>query len=769
MATAHFFHPRRFVLSILLLALIITILPDLLFAETPQQVLDLQQTAAQCAAKKDYSGAVEKYQQIISTYPGTFYAMEAQTEIIVSYVKTKAMVDAENAIQRLLSDYSNQSEIGNFIRKIGSAYDDIGQFDKTKQLCQLALTNWPSHPEAVLSQRDLVIAHIKLGELAEADTQVESIKNSSYPSSDKAGALYEIAKQWGEKEQTERAIELHIYNSKTFQDAQKGMWSQVEIIKSAFQENKFSTAQSEINILLQRFSDQQTLPKEIYQIGQLYEKADRPEQAMALYQYNVSHSSSKEYALKSRIALFQLEALQDKNNVWIQSELDSIKANFSDQTALPKELWAAGETCRKNVHGNLGLQIDLYNAEHFAGTQYGMLSHTEAIYYQLSKDLHEDAESSCRVFVERYGQDSGFMKQAGNIVGQYDKRGILDKAEFLCRSAVQLQPNHKDAIVFQKHLIGILLDRNDFSNAEAALQEFTSAYQSHPGYFRRAYELGWDFQQHQRHTTALNIYDQLQAQFPEHREIGRIAYYKARAYSELDQIEKSMEYVDEAFAKHMGWEPMPRKLLEVGCLYGRSGYTEPARQILTRVLRDYSHKLEGSDLAIAYIYLGDDAKAQEQMNQIITSDRSLTKKHQLMLEISQEYRDLVERAKKQEDEEGAKQCLQKEIMVLTHVTESNKSRHSAEAMYNTANAYYLLGDHQKAIAYFEKTVEEWSGYERRWLALSTLAVLYEELQQSNQLSVEEAGLKIKKVYQEIMERYPTSPSAPAAEAWLAEN
>jgi tetratricopeptide (TPR) repeat protein len=112
----------------------------------------------------------------------------------------------------------------------------------------------------------------------------------------------------------------------------------------------------------------------------------------------------------------------------------------------------------------------------------------------------------------------------------------------------------------------------------------------------------------------------------------------------------------------------------------------------------------------------------------------------------------------------------KAINVWQRIEDNFKeSKHIAEVWYFLGVTYQHLKDYQKATMYFEEVAKGGPDYYRRWDALSSLAFLYEEQWRMNKLSKKAATSKIKKVYQEIIQKYPDAPSAGAANAWLQEN
>ena len=103
---------------------------------------------------------------------------------------------------------------------------------------------------------------------------------------------------------------------------------------------------------------------------------------------------------------------------------------------------------------------------------------------------------------------------------------------------------------------------------------------------------------------------------------------------------------------------------------------------------------------LAYVHLGRDAEVIDQVNQIMTSGRSLSNKHQFLLEISQEYYHLALL-------ENDIATYQKEIYILSQIVNDKESRHSAEATYNLARVYFKQNDFSKARAYYSRLIIDW--------------------------------------------------------------
>ncbi len=102
-------------------------------------------------------------------------AVLLQRDMAIAHVQLGEYNDAEAVIGKMIADYPDSPEIGRGLRKIASAYFKANQSRKAKELCQTALRDWPGHPEAIFTQRDLVINCIRLNEFDQADIFTENL------------------------------------------------------------------------------------------------------------------------------------------------------------------------------------------------------------------------------------------------------------------------------------------------------------------------------------------------------------------------------------------------------------------------------------------------------------------------------------------------------------------------------------------------------------------------------------------------------------------
>jgi tetratricopeptide (TPR) repeat protein len=88
------------------------------------------------------------------------------------------------------------------------------------------------------------------------------------------------------------------------------------------------------------------------------------------------------------------------------------------------------------------------------------------------------------------------------------------------------------------------------------------------------------------------------------------------------------------------------------------------------------------------------------------------------------------------------QCPQSKSIGLQH------------AQYFSAVCYRKLGKYDKALAHYQKVVDDWPDYQYAWSAQCLIGECYEKLRDSGCISKTEAEPKIEQAYQAVIEKYP---------------
>lgn len=82
--------------------------------------------------------------------------------LAIAQIQLREYSEIDSIVHKITNGYSDETEACKSIRKIATACFDANQFTKAKELCQLALSTWPDHPEEIFILSDLVKNDIRL-------------------------------------------------------------------------------------------------------------------------------------------------------------------------------------------------------------------------------------------------------------------------------------------------------------------------------------------------------------------------------------------------------------------------------------------------------------------------------------------------------------------------------------------------------------------------------------------------------------------------------
>jgi len=97
---------------------------------------------------EEYEKADQLYQYILDTWPDPAGGLWAQTQSAISQITAGDMDGAEEAVAKLLSDYSDSSEIGKCLNQIAKCYLRAGQHGRALELSNHVIANCPAWPAA---------------------------------------------------------------------------------------------------------------------------------------------------------------------------------------------------------------------------------------------------------------------------------------------------------------------------------------------------------------------------------------------------------------------------------------------------------------------------------------------------------------------------------------------------------------------------------------------------------------------------------------------
>jgi len=171
---------------------------------------------------------------------------------------------------------------------------------------------------------------------------------------------------------------------------------------------------------------------------------------------------------------------------------------------------------------------------------------------------------------------------------------------------------------------------------------------------------------------------------------------------------------------------------------------------------------------LSLIESGNDTAAQAALDSLIADFNDHSLLPEAVFVVGEQYYNEALLKKKEGHDEQAKECYRKARTVWERIVAELPPSGITPHAYNfAADCYRRLGQHKKAIEYYQRVVDDWPDYEYAWDALFRIGRNYEALKKSGLMSKSEANPIIKAVYEQVLEEYPNCKAARHARRWLS--
>ena len=293
------------------------------------------------------------------------------------------------------------------------------------------------------------------------------------------------------------------------------------------------------------------------------------------------------------------------------------------------------------------------------------------------------------------------------IAHSYEWPRKFEKAESLYERAAQLDPKNPHVIKAQfnapKLHIFSLIKSEKYTEAHAAIDEFTADFDKNAALPGILYWIAKDFEAAKEYEEAKGMYQQVAWQYPKSSHADKAVL----SVSKMDVL-SSIE----------------------------SGNETAAQEIIDILIVDFN---DHPDLADAIFELGHK----------YYSKARLSLKDDLKEQVIEYYRKAIAQ-------------WERIIQQLPHCSYTPRAYYGAAVVYSQE-----LGEYLKGIEYYQAIVDNWPDYEYAWNAQFFVGKYYEKLKNSGKVSESEANQQIEKAYMGVLEKYPDSQSAPSAALKLA--
>ncbi len=444
-----------------------------------------------------YSQAEQIYQGIIQHHPGSDYAFQAETNLVILYILWGRLTKTQAVRQQLVSEFSQHTGLPEACYLIAEQYEWGLKFDKAKSGFQQVIQNHPGSTSA--SKANLGLARINVLSLiiskdyAQAGQELTKLVTDFPSHPNLPDTLFRVAEryEWSLKLEESKSVYQQIvqnHPASSFKSRAQLSSSRLDVL-SHLMSKDYSQAQQALNTLVTQFAGHPDLPETLYRVAERYGWLEKFEEATNLYQRIIQNYPNNPAASKASVAYPRANVMAlttSKNFSQAQTALDNLITNFPNHPDLPATIFRVARE------------------------------------YEWQLRL-EDAKSRYQQVIQNY-PCSSYAGQAA--------MGIA-RAEVVS-----------------------LIKSKNYSQAEAALDKLISDYSGHPDLSNAVYQIGEEtyYMAKEVHSDgdketaneyfarAIGVWQKSINKLPPCEDIIKACYYSAVAYQRMRQLEKAIEY-----------------------------------------------------------------------------------------------------------------------------------------------------------------------------------------------------------------------------------
>jgi len=468
--------------------------------------------------------AETSYQNIVTNYPNTDYALNAQTGVVKANLAVGDNADAEAAIEKLKNDFSGHLGLPKAIDDIAYKCRNINikRYSKAIELYQYSLSRWPNGEYALKSQKLIAKASIEAGDLVAADRAFAKLLSdySSHP--DLAEAIYELARKYRsiEIKRYNKAIELYQHIIVQCPNSEDAFAAQTLIAKASFEAGNLVAADKAVAKLLSDYSSNPGLAKAVNELAREYRRSKRYSKAIELYQYSLSRWPVGEYAMESQ-KLIAKASIEAGDLVAADKAVTKLLSDYSSNPGLAKAVNELAREYRRSKRYSKAIECYQYIIVQWPKSEDAFNAQKLIVEASIEADIEADnlVVADGKAFAKLlsdYPSNPGLATAIFEIADIYSNKNIkrYDKAIELYKHIIAQWPNSADAFNAQKLIAKTNIEAGDLAAADKAVAKLLSDYSLNSGLAETIYELAREYRRSKRYSKAIELYQYIIGRWP---------------------------------------------------------------------------------------------------------------------------------------------------------------------------------------------------------------------------------------------------------------
>jgi len=436
----------------------------------------------------NYEQAESIYKTIVTDYPGTDEAFQAQKNLALLFIATRNHTAAQAEVDALIADFAEHPELPPAVYDIANHYWYRYRYQQARGLYKYIADKVPDSDFAMRAQAWITGSDFILRNYVDAWEGIDKLVKDFSGHPNLAKMIYALANNCWYASQYRQAQQLFKYIADNMPDSGLAFRAQAWVVGSDIRLWNFIAAKEGINTLITDFAENPELTGVIYQLANEYWYVQEYEDARRLYQRVLEGKPDSSIAMRAKAWIAGAD-LMAGNYAAGQEGIDKLIAEFPEHPQLLWTLNKMGQECESSYQNPL-------------------------LKYEKAKSLYQ------------------------MVIKQYPNSAEASKAQLYMRRAdVLLLAYLENYAASEAAFDGLIADFNDHPDLPSVISEI--GYRYYLNALREEYE-GLEPKARDDFTKAITVWERIIQEFPKSNATPRAYCYSGDSYLRLREYEKAI-------------------------------------------------------------------------------------------------------------------------------------------------------------------------------------------------------------------------------------
>ncbi len=494
------------------------------------------------------------YRYVVDNWPKADRAVFSQRGVILSSIALDDYASAEAGVRRLLAEHADSKYMAEIVRTIAQDYHTKGKLEPARTLYQYVVDKHPKTPEALSSQRDLVLCAIEQKDGPAMKAALEKLLAALGDNKQASSTVQQIATRCYRAGDVVRARDLHQYVVDHWPASNEAFTAQRDLVICCIDQQDKPAAEAALEKLLAQAGKNPQGPHAIQQIAARCYREGNVARARELHQYVVDHWPGNTEVLLAYRDL-AICCIDQQDEAATEAALQKLVTGYGTDSRLPGAVARIGERYRRKGQYAKARNVHQYVVNQFPKSKEALSSQRNAILCSIALNDEPQIEAGLQMLLTQFAENSDIVPVLDYVADRLPEGKQTERAR-VYEYIIDHHPNHELVISAKARLGQTKIRQGDDAGAEALFQEILSKYANHPKFGEALSTIGLSYYERTRrrqggdraahvedYRKAIEMWERIIRDLPPSDITPQAYYHSAVVYSqELGEYAKGIEY-----------------------------------------------------------------------------------------------------------------------------------------------------------------------------------------------------------------------------------